>query len=67
MGPIGTNARPVLHRDTAHGEERLLVALAKGLQRLECGNRGDRKFGEAHDRRDLAARLELLGGQGIEH
>ena len=67
MGPIGTNARPVLHRDAAHGEERLLVALAKGLQRLERGDGGYGELGEAHDCRDLAARLELLGGQGIEH
>ena len=38
VGAIGTNTRSVLHGDAAHGEERLLVALAEGLQRLERCN-----------------------------
>ena len=67
MGAIGPNTGAIFHGDAAHGEERLLVALAKGLQGLERGDRRDGELGEAHDRRDLAARLELLGRQRVEH
>ena len=61
MRSIGAHAAAVLHRHGAAGKQRLLVALAKGLQGLKGTNGLDGNLAEVHAGRDLAGVLELLG------
>ncbi len=55
------------HDHAARGQQRHLVALAKGFERPQRLDRGHVELVEAHDGRDLAGVDELLGGELGQH
>ena len=58
----GANARAAPHADATRREQRLLVALAKGLEHLEGLDGGDGELVEPHHGGNLVVRDELVGG-----